>query len=757
MISTKFNDVIRLAEKIRYVDEDRVKSLIILCNNVKVNRQSSTLKKIYELFCKISLKFPHEDYMLQIEITNKICEAFIEIGKLESKYIQKNFDGITFNFNVIKIKKFANFGDAHMFAIAMYSLLASKLEHLGITGELDNTLLKTKDPWVELYNRDSKKGNQFLQNEPLFHQLDVFYSKLNESNRQNLIGKYYLLFKNAITIGDINNQAIYYFNTIRPFVRLGKEASLLDIRFYTTYLELLLSKNDIGTTFRKVESILLEEFTVQMNLGEHTYCYEVAKTLAKVYKQKEWIEIALSLPVDDKHPADVYYLKIFKSIKEKKLYTNGQILLDLRNFLDIAKESYPTRIMLDLYKKKFSFVYLAALTYFYENKEWASLVEATYLWNGFNDSDDSKTDFQNKCILVSVLNMITGKALFVLNNYGEVTSFEAESKLDLTDIIKSKDLLENSWTALIQAPETLEFKEPSKMHIYTASDYTKKLSEFVEIEKLSKLLKESTNGPIEFIEVSWTNTPVVPLLDNLIESKIFALRSNEKLSCMESINKVLIWANPDGSLGRSQFECATLKILLEKQKINYEIYSGTECNKDLFLQKYADKQFDIIWIMSHGEFDYNNSPNSKIIISKDESVTTKELSEISINREDKRYLVLNACQSATSEVRYNSMGFTGIASSLTNSVQSVLGHLWSVDDLGSALLGSLIMKKLVLMAEPDLPLALKSASKVMVLGNEAIISELEEIDLNLEIIDRVRNTTEDFSNPFFSQSAMVFE
>ncbi|PID04576.1 MULTISPECIES: CHAT domain-containing protein [unclassified Sporosarcina] len=757
MISTKFDKVTKLAEEIRFVDEEKVHSLITLCNQVKVNHQISTLKKIYDLFCSISLSFPHEDYILQIEITNNICDAFIEIGKLESKFILRKFDGVFLSHDIFFDRRFAKFSDPHIFAMGMYALLASKLNHLGITGELDNALLKTRDPWVNIYNRDTKKGDKFLKNELLFRKINIMYAKTNEANRQNFVGKYYLLFKNAITIGDINNEASYYFSSIKTYVNLGEKASISDILFYTYYLELLLSKNDIGTTFREIEQLLLNEFSIQSSLKQYTYSYEIAKTLAKVYKDRTWSEIALAIPTEEKHPSDVCSLEMLLIMKNNHSDSSQEIIAKIESLLFDARNSYPTRIMLDLYKKKYSFVFLETITYFYEKKDWISIIKVTYLWNCFNDIDDAVTNFKDKCILVSILNLTTEKPLYIFSDHGEVTYFEAESKWVLADIFKAKDLLEDSWTALIEAPESLEVKLADRMYIHTAKDYTNKLGEFVEIEKLSKLLEDSINDYIEFIEVCWTNTPVVPLLDNLIENKIVTLRTNKKLSSLKSIRKVLIWANPDSTLYRAQFEVDALKVLLDDREISYEVYSETECNKDLFLKKYADDEFDVLWLITHGEFDHNNPPNSRIIISSDAYITTKELSEIKIQRLTKRYLILNACQSATSEIRYNSMGFTGIASGLTNSQQSVLGHLWPVDAMGSVLFGCLIMKYLVSTDLPDLAFALKSTSKIMSFGNEAIISDLKSINSSLEIIDRIQSSSEDFSSPFYSQSAMVFE
>lgn len=97
--------------------------------------------------------------------------------------------------------------------------------------------------------------------------------------------------------------------------------------------------------------------------------------------------------------------------------------------------------------------------------------------------------------------------------------------------------------------------------------------------------------------------------------------------------------------------------------------------------------------MCHGNFDFNIPSNSSLNVGKNESVNLNELIDIIPVRNRKRMLVLNACQSGCSAIRYNAMGFVGLGPGLTNKYQSVVGHLYqwivSQQEFGGIILNSI--------------------------------------------------------------------
>lgn len=152
----------------------------------------------------------------------------------------------------------------------------------------------------------------------------------------------------------------------------------------------------------------------------------------------------------------------------------------------------------------------------------------------------------------------------------------------------------------------------------------------------------------------------------------------------------------------------------------------------MFLEKYSGPEFDIIRIISHGAFNSNNPHFSKLHVAENEPVTTWELQKYIPIATRRRFLILNACQSGAAGVRYNSMGFLGMGPSVTNEFQSVLGHLWYVDTLASAVLGTFTLKAIP--EGSSMPLSLKQASNIVCKGNRVIEECLLESGKDLQMV-----------------------
>nr|WP_246362117.1 CHAT domain-containing protein [Paenibacillus alba] len=238
-----------------------------------------------------------------------------------------------------------------------------------------------------------------------------------------------------------------------------------------------------------------------------------------------------------------------------------------------------------------------------------------------------------------------------------------------------------------------------------------------------------------------------------IGRSISALTSN-KPYVQRSIKKVLIWCDPEDNLYFGQNEKDYIVSILNSFQIEPLIFNGSkECIKSKFIQHYSSNDYDLIWIMCHGSFDSDDPTKSLLFVEKDNPITAKELSDISPkDRMDRRLLVLNACQSSVSSVRYNSMGFTGLGTMITSEGQSVIGHLWSVDSRASAVFGTLLLKNL--MCTAVWTEAMVETIITLRQENERIIDSLKEIVKDFSLITPY--TTLQLRDLYFSCSSIIY-
>lgn len=428
----------------------------------------------------------------------------------------------------------------------------------------------------------------------------------------------------------------------------------------------------------------------------------------------------------------------------------------LESFLIQAGSIHSNRMMLDLCKQKNSGFLNIMVTSCIFNKQYKLAVRLIYAWWVYKPGDTILQSVEGKSIIIAIPNLNPKGYHFLIYNKDKVQSFASNSNKNLSDILELKDQVESSWTAILNEENTLNRKEDTRSYVELSSEYINTLSEFIGLDRLKEILLEIPKEThLHYIELSWTNTPIPTLLSKTTQQTYSVSVDSVRLPGPKKIKKVLIWSDPDESLPTSTFEVEAIKYILSCEKVEFEIYEGTQCSKNLFLEKYSDPTFDMIWVISHGEFNTDNPPFSKLFIEKNESVTTWELQKYTPITTRRRYLILNACQSGTAGVRYNSMGFLGIGPSVTNEFQTVLGHLWYVDALASAVLGIFTLKHLL--EGNSLAFSLKQASEIMCRGNQAIEESLLEISNSLQVVERVRNSlSKDLSLPFYSMSALVF-
>ncbi|MFC0271880.1 CHAT domain-containing protein [Metabacillus herbersteinensis] len=756
MIRESFLKAIDSIEQARTFNPNKVDQLISLCKRVSVNHSQTDLLKMYRLCSNIVLSLPDYEFPIYKNIVYDFSNALIELGK-KHKRVSRYYDGFTFDQSKFQFKKFMQFADPHIFAMGLFLNLSNHLERLGLPGEAYNALLKSMDPWVKIYNKDTREGDINLENFDLFESILIGNVAVGiDGNRRNLIERTSVKFRLLKILGNIDDNANAIFKAYRGFTKIGRDAIYADILFYTNYFELLSAEHTVKEKFDEVKNILIEQFSLEISKGDADTSFIIASSLAKVLNSKEWGEKAINCQPSPVYWAELLQIETLVSCLSEPF--NDSLTMDLINrFLIQASSIHSDRMMFELCKQKYSdIINLAAVT-FISKEKYQLAVELIYSWNVYKQSNSMLPSPKGRNLLVFIANFNQGGGLFLLYNKDEVIIMGTGSDKRLSDVIKLKDKIEASWTAILDETDTLIPNMGTRNHVELSLDYIETLSDFIGLKELLNLLSEFPQGTkFEYIELSWTNTPVVPILTNSAEHTCTISITNSELSLPNEIKKVLIWANPDGFLHMANFEIEALTHILSENDIEWELYQGSECTKQLFIHKYSDPTFDLIWIISHGEFNSDNPPFSLLHVSATEPITSWELQKLIPFCNRRRYVILNACQSGSAAVRYNSMGFLGIGPSITNEYQTVLGHLWFVDSLASAILGSLTLHSLL---EGNLlQNALKSASKTMTRGNQTIADKLSEIGDSLQLIDRVRNaSSKDLSLPYYSMSAVLFE
>lgn len=761
MIRESFIKVVKSLGETRDFAPSEADKLISLCKKVSVNHSQSNLSRMFRLFVNITNSIPDNKYNLHKNLAYDFAGALVELGKKHDKFskgfremVVKVSDPIPKGFN---LKKYAQFADPHTYAMGIYLNLSARLESLGLPGEAYNALLKSMDPWVNLSEYNHKFEGILLENIVMFNTITKVNIEMfnHEGTRKDLIGRSAIHIRLIKTFGTMSNEAFHIYENYKKFTKIGIEATYHDVLFYVNYLDFASLEQD-AKGLDEVKEILIKQYEIEKEKKDNDTSFLIACSLTKALNSLEWGEKAMSCNPSPAYWADLISIQVFVvGLLEEFNVLAFITLIDI--FWKQATDLYSDRTLLELCKQRHSDIINNMVNTCILNKEFEAAVSFIYKWSNLKPDMDTIPSIIGKKLIVAIPNLYYTGGHFLVHDEKGITFTGILSSKKLSDVYLLKDKVESGWTALLNEKETLVPNLERRNCVELSQEYIDTLSEYIGSEHLKNLfLNYPKNSHFEYLELSWTNTPILPILTNLTDHSYSISVSTKNDLVPRQVKKALIWADPDGSLNVAKFEIEALTHLLSTHDIDWELYGGSDCTKDLFLEKYSDSQFDLIWIISHGEFNSDNPPFSRLHISANEEITAWDLQQCIPSREDKRFLILNACQSGVAGMRFNSMGFLGIAPSITNESQTVLGHLWQADSLAAATLGTLTLH--FLLQKNTLPHALKRASKIMNSGNQAIENALVEIAPNLEIIDRVRNTvTKDLSLPYYSMSALVFE
>lgn len=632
--------------------------------------------------------------------------------------------------------------------------LSIYLEKIGLYAQSFNALSKSKDPCVRPFDFITREGNAIL-NRTL--EMDLFLIDIGkfllQPIRSFFLRRAYTHFKLLSVIGNVNNEAGLAFEQYK-FFAAESELTLLDLKFYANYLEVYYTGNmDYSPDIERVISILQDHYAQETDPNHR---FLIASTLAKALKEKSWIDAAQK--EDSVYDWEGYYEMLLLEACFAEAFDVQQALNILWGFLELANKMSSDRMMFDLCKQKNSKLYTLLLHEAMKKELYEFIISLTYNWNAYKPDNTAFQSVEDKNICILLPNLPSPNGIIFILKYNQtIKVIPIHSEVSLNEIFALKNIIEESWQ-IIGGKELnydLEALEEQQRQVDASVEYITKIREFININSLIASFEDVPKDiSFEYIETTWLNIPILSVLSSDLSNPFF-ITSGYESSPASAIRKALIWVN-DVGMSFAQFELEALEILLDQNNIQVDIYSGEQLTKELFLEKYQDANYDLLWIISHGQFEFNNPPNSYIYISPTETVTAWELQSLPFSRESRRRLILNACYSGCSDVRHNGMNCIGIAPSLVNPYQEVLGHLWFVHDLASATLGVFILEYILQGISSEK--SVQMASNDMLADNEAIAARIEVIKPELGIAERIRrNTHIELKQPFYSMSSILYK
>lgn len=152
------------------------------------------------------------------------------------------------------------------------------------------------------------------------------------------------------------------------------------------------------------------------------------------------------------------------------------------------------------------------------------------------------------------------------------------------------------------------------------------------------------------------------------------------------ISKALVWCG--GATMTEEMEASFVAHVLRSSGAAVEIVIAADVDAQDFMRAYSRDDLDLVWVISHGEFDHWLPHDVKLQISHAGlKVGLEALWAATPVRDTRRLLVLNLCDGA----RYVEAGVVprvGLAPGLAGSGQATISHLWPVLPFPSAAFGA---------------------------------------------------------------------
>lgn len=541
------------------------------------------------------------------------------------------------------------------------------------------------------------------------------------------------------------------------WVNSGDSSIIDDIEYLCLYAGLIVM-NDNENNRNTLYKIIKNQYNFELDKGNNIGAILITRTMASKFGVLVgedpciWSERGLAyksdMPQEDIASLELTILLRSSTFDKEAIYNT------IHTYLDSVIASHKSIIMNFHQRMRMSEIINRTLRVSIENGEYSFAVKCTKLWRTYLGKNEYNNN-NNDIFILACPAFSDEKVSYILDYNGNTTYLEYSRDISLKEFLSIKNEFEGTWTtfALDQTP-LLKPRRPIPIE-NKSTEYETAILNFFAIDKIGKeLFKITEDKNIKVLEVPWTNTPLAPYLSNYVNKSI-SVYVQEEIKNYLGIKKVLLWCNPDLTLSDAKLEQEALEYILNANNIEYEVYTGNQCSKQLFINKYTDNSFDLIWLMCHGNFNFDNPFESNLKIAPENSINILELESLTQEIKNKRLLVLNACQSGTSSIRYDSMGFSGLGPSLTNANQSVIGHLWLAQSFAASVIGTVLIENLILNSEYGI--ALSKTLQLITQDKDILLNHLTQlVNEDSQLVKSLRERNIDLRKILYWGSLVLF-
>ena len=154
------------------------------------------------------------------------------------------------------------------------------------------------------------------------------------------------------------------------------------------------------------------------------------------------------------------------------------------------------------------------------------------------------------------------------------------------------------------------------------------------------------------------------------------------------IRRVFLWSG--GGTLAEEMELEFVRACFEAVHVTVDAHIAVDSTAAEFAAVYSDPAVDVLWVMSHGEFDHWAPHEATLQVSRNgDRVSLADLWRRSPETEDRRLLFLNACDAGRFE-EGGLLPHVGLAPSVAGPAQAVISHLWPVTHYPSATFGAFL-------------------------------------------------------------------
>lgn len=158
------------------------------------------------------------------------------------------------------------------------------------------------------------------------------------------------------------------------------------------------------------------------------------------------------------------------------------------------------------------------------------------------------------------------------------------------------------------------------------------------------------------------------------------------------LRRIVLWSGA-GSLSE-ELEVHSVQSIFQRCGLEVEVHSPDVTTPEEFLTVYQNPLNDLVWVVSHGEYDHWAPKNVTIQIGQSQNfIELNHLLDQEPRQAGRRLLVLNVCDGGRFE-EIGALPRIGFAPALAGRHQAVISQMWPVKGLAAAAFGTLLAGRL---------------------------------------------------------------